>query len=107
VSSKDFEGESIVNEDRDAKSQGRWMEAKAWFYVCGLALLFLIYGLFMFYMIGDKGPPGWDFGTMEDVPGQSVYSTLPGAPGTIPEPEPQHVSGRPPLAPAGPGTEKP
>ena len=80
---------------------------KGWFYVCGLALFFMIYGLFMFYMIGDKGPPGWDFGTVEDVPGQSVYSTHPGAPGTIPEPEPQHVFGRPPLAPPGPGKEKP
>jgi hypothetical protein len=80
---------------------------KGWIYVCVLALSFLVYGLFMFYMIGDKGPPGWDFGTVDDVPGQSVYSTHPGAPGTIPEPEPQHVSDRPPLAPPGPGKEKP
>ena len=79
---------------------------KGWFYVCVLALSFLVYGLFMFYVIGDKGPPGWDFGTVEDVPGESIYSTHPGALGTIPAPEPQHVSGRPPLAPPGPGEEK-
>ena len=71
---------------------------QSWFIVCGLAFLFLIYGLFMFLAVGDKGPPDWDFGSVEDIPGQSAYSTHPGAPGTIAEPEPQHVSGKPPRA---------
>jgi hypothetical protein len=53
----------------------RGSSLRGWFYVCGLALFFLLYGLFMFYMIGDKGPPGWDFGTVEDTPGASIYST--------------------------------
>lgn len=95
-----------MNEGEGGQRQERRTDIRGWVYVCGLALLFLIYGLFMFYMIGDKGPPGWDFGTVEDVPGQSIYSTHPGTPGTIPEPEPQHISGRPPLAPPGPGEEK-
>ncbi len=68
---------------------------KGWFYVCGLALFFLLYGLFMFYMIGDKGPPGWDFGTVEDIPGESVYSTNEPITGGTAAPEPQHVSQKP------------
>jgi hypothetical protein len=71
---------------------------KGWLYVCGLALFFLIYGLFMFYMIGDKGPPGWDFGTAEDIPGESVYSTNQPITGGTAAPEPQHVSQKPPQA---------
>ena len=27
------------------------------------------------WLAGDKGPPPWDFGVVEDVPGQSPYST--------------------------------
>lgn len=74
------------------------MEIKSWIYVCGLAVFFLIYGLFMFYMIGDKGPPGWDFGTVEDIPGESVYSTNEPITGGTAAPEPQHVSQKPPQA---------
>ena len=40
-----------------------------------IAVLFLLWGLFIFFMVGDKGPPSWDFGVMEDIPGQSPYST--------------------------------
>ena len=68
---------------------------REWVIISGLALLFLIYGLFMFLVVGDKGPPGWDFGAVEDIPGRSVYSTQPGAPGRVPDPEAQHVSERP------------
>ena len=71
---------------------------KGWFYVCGLALFFLLYGLFMFYMIGDKGPPGWDFGTVDDIPGESVYSTNEPITGGTSAPEPQHISQKPPQA---------
>ena len=80
---------------------------KGWFYVCGLALLFFIYGLFMFYMIGDKGPPGWDFGTVEDIPGESVYSTNQPITGGTAAPEPQHVSQKPPQAETTVEEEKP
>jgi hypothetical protein len=68
---------------------------KGWFYVCGLALFFLLYGLFMFYMIGDKGPPEWNFGTIEDTPGESVYSTNEPITGGSAAPNPQHVSQEP------------
>ncbi len=41
----------------------------------GLAVFFLIWGLTIFFVVGDKGPPGWDFGTVQDIPGESPYST--------------------------------
>jgi hypothetical protein len=66
-----------------------------WTFVIGLAVFFLLYGLFLFLSIGDKGPPDWDFGVIEDIPGKSVNSTSPEPAGNIGEPEPQHVSGRP------------
>jgi hypothetical protein len=74
---------------------------RSWALVCGLALAFLLYGLFMFMIVGDKGPPGWDFSTVEDIPGKSEYSTFPEPGGTPREPEPQHVSGKPSQAPGG------
>ena len=42
---------------------------------CGLAAGFLVWGLFVFIAVGDKGPPTWDYGSVPDVPGLSVYST--------------------------------
>jgi hypothetical protein len=80
---------------------------KSWALVWGLALAFLLYGLLMFVIVGDKGPPDWDFGVVEDVPGKSVYSTSP-EPGDVPAaPDPQHVAGKPALAPApGEGGQK-
>jgi hypothetical protein len=63
--------------------------------VVAIALSFLAWGLLIFFSVGDKGSPPWDFGVVQDIPGESVYSTHPlGAP----EPEPQHVSQKPPLA---------
>ena len=67
----------------------------SWLIILAIALLFFCYGLFMFLAVGDKGPPGWDFGVVRDIPGESAYSTHP--PGA-PKPEPQHVSQRPPQA---------
>lgn len=80
---------------------------RGWAYVCGLALFFLLYGLFMFFMVGDKGPPGWDFGTVEDIPGESVYSTNQPITGGTAAPEPQHVSQKPLKADVNVGKEKP
>jgi hypothetical protein len=60
-----------------------------------LAGFFLLWGFLLFYTIGDKGPPPWDFGVVPDIPGESVYSTHPAMSGKISEPEPQHVSQMP------------
>jgi hypothetical protein len=59
---------------------------RSWLVVVGIAVLFLIWGLWVFISVGDKGPPGWDFGVVEDVPGQSPYAT------ESTEPSIQHVS---------------
>jgi hypothetical protein len=61
---------------------------RGWLIVVGVALLFLVWGLFIYFAIGDKGPPPWDFNVVKDIPGQSPVSTEPkGAAG----PFPQHV----------------
>ena len=82
----------------EVKIESRTREGEAslrsWMIILGIAILFLCYGLFMFFVVGDKGPPVWDFGVVEDIPGESVYSTHPGASA----PEPQHVSQKPPQA---------
>ena len=96
-----------MNEVKDEKKEEGWMGVRGWLYVSGLALFFLLYGLFMFYMIGDKGPPGWDFGRVEDIPGESVYSTNQPITGRMSAPEPQHVSRRPSRADIDVEKEKP
>jgi hypothetical protein len=66
--------------------------------VVAIALSFLAWGLLIFFSVGDKGSPPWDFGIVEDIPGESAYSTHPlGAP----EPTPQHVFQKPPQAEVG------
>jgi hypothetical protein len=81
---------------------------RSWLVVLGIALAFLTWGLIVYFTVGDKGPPGWDFGVVQDIPGQSPYSThqtkrLPNL-GPLPESAakgvvPQHVM----EPPAGPG----
>jgi hypothetical protein len=73
---------------------------RGWLVVSGVALLFVAYGLLLYFAIGDKGPPDWDFGSVEDVPGASVYSTYPYG-GPVSAPDRQHVSQRPPKAEIG------
>jgi hypothetical protein len=93
--------------ERDEKKKGERREVRrAWVLVCGLALLFAAYGVFMFLMIGDKGPPDWDFNVIEDIPGKSVYSTYPEPAGNPGPPTPQHVAGKPALSPANRKEEK-
>ncbi len=60
--------------------------------VAAIALSFFVWGLVIFFSVGDKGSPSWDFGIVPDIPGESAYSTHPLR---SPEPEPQHVSQKP------------
>jgi len=66
-----------------------------------IAVAFVIWGLTVFFLVGDRGSGEWILGSQPDVPGQSPYSTegthrnL----GSLPEPKvnparPQHVDGR-------------
>ncbi len=71
---------------------------KSWLIVSGLALLFFLYGLFIYFTVGDKGVPGWDFGQIADTPGESAYSVSPQPTGNSGIPLSQHVSEKPSLS---------
>jgi hypothetical protein len=86
---------TVVNE--------KGLQLRSWFLVCILAIAFFLYGIFMYVVVGDKGPPDWDFGIVEDIPGKSIYSTFPEPVGATREPAPQHVKEKPALAPDGQG----
>ncbi len=62
---------------------------KGWLIVAAMAILFICWGLFVFLVVGDKGPPPWDFGVVRDVPGESPHSTV--GLGKAGPPVPQHV----------------
>jgi hypothetical protein len=49
---------------------------RSWLIVVGIAVAFLCWGLFIFFAVGDKGVPPWDFGVIPDIPGESPYSTF-------------------------------
>jgi hypothetical protein len=56
----------------------------------GLMILFIFgMGLYAFFAVGDLGPPDWSYGTVQDVPAQSPYSTYER------QIAPQHVRGAP------------
>ena len=76
-----------------AENHGVWKESTALLFIVFLSVVFVAYGLILFLSVGDKGPPGWDFGALEDIPGKSVYSTSSGNPAA--PPEEQHVAGQP------------
>jgi len=48
---------------------------RSWFIVIAMAFFFALWGLFIFFAVGDKGIPPWDFGVIRDIPGESAYST--------------------------------
>ena len=68
---------------------------KLWIIICALSAAFLLYGLTLFLVVGDKGPPDWDFGVVQDTPGKSEFSTAGGQSGTPEQIGQQHVAGRP------------
>lgn len=81
---------------REVAEEGHFRRqvVQGWVIVCAISLAFVLYGLFALFVVGDKGPPDWDFGAVEDVPGQSPHSTYPYE-GGMPDPEPQHVYEKP------------
>jgi hypothetical protein len=88
--------EAAVGADRGQ----RRIALRGWLIVCAIAILFTLYGFFAFFIIGDKGRPDWDYGSLPDVPAQSEYSTYPYGGGPM-RPEPQHVNQKPPEAESG------
>jgi hypothetical protein len=61
--------------DRPVAEQKENSTLKDWLVPIAIAVLFLVWGLVIFFMVGNKGQPPWDFGVVEDIPGQSPYST--------------------------------
>jgi hypothetical protein len=47
---------------------------KTWIIVFLIVFGILTYGIVTFMTIGDKGPPGWRYGAIKDVPGESPFS---------------------------------
>ena len=90
------EEEARIEEER---REGRTALA-GWLIVCAVALLFTLYGFFAYFVIGDKGSPDWDYGSIPDLPAQSAYSTYPYR-GEAKQPEPQHINRKPPVAKSG------
>ncbi len=86
--------ESRIGQPEGQEEKHRTLLIRGWMIVCGIALIFVLYGLFAFFVIGDKEPPDWDFGAVKDIPGESVYSTYPYR-GRTEVPEPQHVNEKP------------
>ena len=84
------ESEAELEEERKL----RRMALHSWIIVCAIAVLFVAYGFLAFFIVGDKGSPDWDYGSVKDVPAQSVYSTYPYREHAGP-PEAQHVDQRP------------
>ncbi len=70
------------------RDEGVREKKRGWLIVAAMAFLFLCWGLFLFFTVGDKGPPAWDFGVVQDIPGQSPYAT---ERNLAIEPRPQHV----------------
>ncbi|MHC5038475.1 MAG: hypothetical protein ACYTHM_14275 [Planctomycetota bacterium] len=46
-----------------------------WAILIVLAVVIVLWGLFHYFAIGDRGQPERTFGTVPDVPGESPYST--------------------------------
>ncbi len=90
-------GSVLEPKDHEIEQEHPGLVIRGWLVVIGLALSLFIYGMFAYLVIGDKGPPEWDFGTVPDIPAQSFYSSKPGIRGPQAVPEPQHVNEKPRL----------
>jgi len=84
-----------TNEKASSLNRQDKAELSGWLVVIGLAAFFLVWGVFIFFTVGDKGPAAWHFGVVQDIPGESPYSDygpklVPGTGLAVP---PQHVDG--------------
>ncbi len=86
----------VTRREAEAEEERKYkrLVLHGWIVVCSISALFVAYGFLAFFIIGDKGAPDWDYGSVKDVPAQSVYSTYPYREHAGP-PEPQHVDQKP------------
>ncbi len=61
--------------DKPFAEQEEKSTIRDWLIPIAIAVLFFLWGLLIFFMVGNKGQPSWNFGVVEDIPGQSPYST--------------------------------
>ena len=52
-------------------------KVKTWLILLLMVIGILGYGIAVYVTIGDKGPPGWNYGAISDVPGEAPFSTEP------------------------------
>jgi hypothetical protein len=75
----------------------------SWVLVAAFAAAMWVWGFMIYFTVGDKGPPPWDYSIIEDVPGEAPYSIYSSQRfhGRVPRPmdegkvDEQHVSGPP------------
>ena len=60
---------------------------RSWVIIGLLLVLILAKGFFAFAVVGDLGQPGWDYGTVADVPASSPFAEYELLP------NPQHIRG--------------
>jgi hypothetical protein len=70
------------------KKQSEISSVPLWIVIWLLMLGILLKGHFAYNVVGDLGPPTWDFGIVQDVPGESPYAIYEKLP------YPQHVKGQ-------------
>ncbi len=76
-------------------SRERNQTMRDWVIVLAIALLLVFWGLLIYFAVGEKGPHPWDFSVVEDIPGESPYSTYqPNQVSGSAAPEGQHVLGK-------------
>jgi hypothetical protein len=69
--------------------ESKWSLSKTMLVPVGIALAFLVWGLMVYYTVGDKPFNEWHFGIISDVPGQSPHSTE--VIGRLPRPQPERI----------------
>ena len=52
-------------------------EIKTWIVIGLLAAFILAKGMFTFAVVGDLGPPDWDYRPVLDIPAESPYAVYP------------------------------
>ena len=60
--------------ERQPETREKFEKIKTWLIVLLMVFGILTYGIVTYMTIGDKGPPGWRYGAIRDVPGESPFS---------------------------------
>jgi hypothetical protein len=66
----DTDQSNILNDSREEHGSA----LRSWIIVIAISFFFLLWGLVIYFSVGVSWPPPWRYGTVPDVPGQSVYS---------------------------------